>query len=122
VPADQDQARQNYATWLTKTRLDRLPDDLRFADAVIDYAVNSGESPAIKALQRAVGLPAAQQDGVIGPVTIAQWTGVTVPPQWRDKVFAARLRTIGGWVHSDPAHAVPLVHGVMDRIASALET
>lgn len=123
VPATQEQARQNYRAWLTKTRLDMLPDDLRFADAVIDYAVNSGEAPAIRALQQAIGLPAKLQDGVIGPVTIAKWAALSsVAQQWRDAVFAARLRTIGAWAHSDPTHAVPLIHGVMDRIATALET
>jgi lysozyme family protein len=68
-PVTIDEARRNYNTWLKTTRLDRLigptPDVL--ADVVIDYAVHSGHTTAIKALQDAVDVPA---DGVIGPVTL----------------------------------------------------
>jgi len=44
---------------------DSLPDGVDYA--VMDYAVNSGTSRAIRALQTALGLDA---DGVIGPLTL----------------------------------------------------
>lgn len=38
---------------------------------VFDFAVNAGRKRAIITLQRAVNMPAAQQDGIIGPGTLA---------------------------------------------------
>lgn len=49
-----------------KCRADELPEQIRFD--VFDTAVNSGVSRAIKLLQRAVGV---QEDGIIGPKTLA---------------------------------------------------
>lgn len=69
TPISVEEAHDNYVAWLHLTRLDRLigetPDVL--ADVVIDYAVHSGHTTAIRALQDAVNVPA---DGVIGPVTL----------------------------------------------------
>jgi len=52
---------------------DRLPDGLDYA--VFDYAVNSGVSRAVKALQGVVG---ATQDGILGENTLAATRRFTV--------------------------------------------
>jgi lysozyme family protein len=43
---------------------------------VLDFAVNSGISNALRALQRAAGVP---DDGKVGPVTVAAIKGMPVP-------------------------------------------
>lgn len=55
-----------------KVRGDELPIGLDLS--VFDFAVNAGVSRAGRYLQRVVGLPAEQQDGVVGPKTIAATT------------------------------------------------
>lgn len=57
--------RQNY---FDKPKLGQLPQDLQAS--VFDMFINSG-SNAIKILQKAAGLPESQQDGFIGPSTLA---------------------------------------------------
>lgn len=49
-----------------KVRADEMPESVRFA--LFDYAVNSGPSAAIRALQRVLGVA---DDGVLGPMTLA---------------------------------------------------
>lgn len=62
-PEARDIYRKAYAD---KVAFDELPSGLDAA--VLDYAVNSGPSRAVKALQ---GLVGAAQDGIIGPKTLA---------------------------------------------------
>jgi lysozyme family protein len=49
-----------------KVRADQMPESVRYA--LFDYAVNSGVSAAVRALQRVCGVA---DDGIIGPKTIA---------------------------------------------------
>ncbi len=67
VPTSRAEAESNYRKWLTLTHLDALCDEELLATVVADYAVNAGERPAIRALQRAVG---AEADGILGPMTV----------------------------------------------------
>jgi len=57
---------KNYAApvWF-----DRLPVGIDYM--AFDYCVNSGARQAVLDLQRAAGVPLAQQDGVMGPRTLA---------------------------------------------------
>jgi lysozyme family protein len=70
IPTNATEAAENYVEWLRITGLDAVigpvADDA--ADFVIDFGVHSGHVPAVKVLQRAVGVTA---DGKIGPVTRA---------------------------------------------------
>lgn len=47
---------------------DGVPDRLKFD--LFDMAVNSGVGAAVRTLQKAAGLPAAEQDGRMGPLTL----------------------------------------------------
>lgn len=68
TPTTKTEARSNYITWMSTLGLDQLCDqDDMLGVVVADYAVHAGESPAIKALQRAVG---AEPDGDIGSQTL----------------------------------------------------
>lgn len=48
---------------------DQLPPGIDYA--MFDYAVNSGPSRAVRDMQRVMGFPAAQQDGIMGYMTLA---------------------------------------------------
>lgn len=62
-----DQARVIYRRdFWDALRLDEIPE--RIAETVFDFAVNSGVKTAARALQRAIGV---EDDGMVGPVTIA---------------------------------------------------
>jgi len=52
--------------YVTAPRFDRIP-DLRLRALLVDFGVHSGPTRAVRALQRAVDVPA---DGVIGPMTL----------------------------------------------------
>lgn len=54
--------------------IDRIP-DWRVRLVVYDYTFHSGHLRAIKALQSAVELPRADQDGIIGPQTLGALSG-----------------------------------------------
>lgn len=84
-----------------RVRGDELPEAL--AIALFDYAVNSGVSTAVWALQRVVGVPS---DGIIGPKTLAairplKASDCVVNLQAERMVFLARLPTFAdfgrGW-------------------------
>lgn len=62
-----EQASKCYrAVYWNAVKADDLPAGMDYA--VFDYAVNSGPSRAVKALQGVLGV---EQDGVVGPVTLA---------------------------------------------------
>ena len=65
-----------------------LPDDMRFD--LFDMAVNSGAKQAIKTLQRSVGVPESNVDGLWGKQTTSYLTRL---PTWRlcVRFNAARL-------------------------------
>lgn len=86
----------------SKAGCDDLPAGLDYA--VFDFAVHSGVQKAIKDLQRAAGLPAAQVDGNVGLVTLGavRKAGPLISPLCaRRLVFLRSLkawRTFGnGW-------------------------
>lgn len=114
-----DQALGLYRKWLEQTHLDRLPDDVELADCVIDYAVNSGESRPIKALQKALGVTV---DGELGPQTQAALTQCSLIylAGLRRKVLAARIRFIGGDLHANPSQ-VTFANGWLNRLADQVE-
>lgn len=58
------------AVFFVAPAIDALP-DWRLQLAVYDYGFHSGEPRAITALQSAIALDVADQDGVIGPQTLA---------------------------------------------------
>jgi lysozyme family protein len=62
-----EKAKVAYKDWFWRdVRGDELPSGVDLA--MVDYAVNSGAGRAIRALQKVLGL---QQDGVLGPQTMA---------------------------------------------------
>lgn len=64
---------------------DSLPAGVDYT--VLDYAINSGISRAVKTLQEVVGVPA---DGSIGPVTLAA-TNKSNPDKVIDAIYDSRL-------------------------------
>lgn len=68
--------------WLGN-RCDQLPDPLNILH--FDCAVNSGSRVAGKTLQRALGFPESQVDGIVGPATLSAAASadiVTVAKTW----------------------------------------
>jgi lysozyme family protein len=105
-----------YSLWLSMSRLDQLPDDIELADAVIDFAVNSGSGPAIRAIQKAMGLPA---DGVAGAQTQGEWHLLDDDERERVRKFvlAARLEHLGSILSRDHTQAV-FALGWLRRVAA----
>lgn len=57
------------AQYANKIMFDQLPVGLDYC--VLDTAVNSGTARAVKLLQAVIGMPASDQDGIMGAVTLA---------------------------------------------------
>ena len=114
-----DQALGAYRKWLSQTKLDQLPDVAGFAHAVIDWAVNSGEARAIRALQKALGTAV---DGVIGPQTLGALAQCS--PLYLDglrlKMIASRLRFLGADISADKSQA-RFASSWLNRIADQLQ-
>lgn len=112
-PSNASEAADNYATWLSDTRLDRVIGDAAdtLADAVIDWAVHSGHVTPVKALQVALGVTA---DGAIGPGTLA-----ALATQDRRAlaahVIAARAELLGRLVAGQHGN-VRFIKGWMNRL------
>lgn len=118
TPTSADEAAANYRTWLNRTGLIGLcdyPDP--FAQAVIDWAVNSGHPVAIRALQRRVG---ATVDGIYGPETQAAVDRVD-RRRAAAGVVADRLRFLGRIVTDDPAQHARNMAGWANRVALQIE-
>jgi lysozyme family protein len=109
-------ARSVYTLWIQMKRLDTLPDDVELAFTVIDYAVNSGERAAIKAVQRSLGLVV---DGILGPDTQRELAMLDVLERKRLRryVLAARLEHIGLIVKATPSQSA-FIHGWLKRVAA----
>jgi lysozyme family protein len=91
-PKTRDDAAANYRAWLHLTKLEALCTILDpLPDVVIDYAVNSGDSLAVEALQRAIGVTA---DGKLGPASLAALAGCQ-RSRTAHHVIADRLELIG---------------------------
>ena len=103
APVNAEEATTNYLAWLHLTGLDAVigdtPDAL--ADFVVDFAVHSGHQTAIRALQRALGVPV---DGMMGPVTIAALMGAH-RVRLAFAVLAEELRYQGKVIRNNPQRA-----------------
>jgi len=110
-----DEARALYHQWLVTNRVDEIT-DLHVLDAFVDYAVHSGLRPAVKALQRALDVPA---DGLLGSVTLSALADADQPTvvRW---ITGQRLRKIGMLLASDVTQS-RFVRGWLNRIADVLE-
>lgn len=75
------------AEYWTPIRGDELP--LSVAYQLLDFAVNSGVTQAIRTLQGALGVPA---DGILGPVTLARINGLSSLAQARLAMIFASYR------------------------------
>lgn len=71
---------QNY---IIDPGFDQLPDG-RLKESIIDMGVNSGPTRAVKLLQRAAGV---EEDGIIGPQTLAAF-GTVTPSKYADTRIA----------------------------------
>lgn len=100
IPTNIAEAADNYAAWLSQTRLDRVvldtADDL--ADITIDFAVHAGHVPAIRLLQAALGVAV---DGILGPVTETALRSADRKGLAR-RMLAGRLEQIGGLISQRP--------------------
>lgn len=70
------------------------------AEDGFDAAVNLGVAAAVKCLQNALGLPPAQQDGVVGPKTLAAIQAA--PSSLVDTFIAYRVMRYARIIAADP--------------------
>lgn len=116
VPHSPSEAEFNYRSWLEQTDLDALcTEDDSLPDVVIDFAIHSGERPAIRALQRALNV---KPDGILGPVTMTA-LAVCNRPQVAAAVLADRIRQLGALL-ANPDRSV-YAKGWMNRVAAQVE-
>lgn len=102
--------------YLVKPGIIHLGSDIIRA-AMLDFAVHSGPTAAIRALQRVLGVSV---DGVLGPVTLhaanlktGQWLAL--------KLNCQRLRLLGRIISKDPTQA-KFAEGWCNRIAEQVES
>lgn len=73
VPTTKEEAITNYVAWLGKSHLSGLASNNDILLTIVaDFAINSGEGPAIMSLQAALGVPA---DSILGHKTISASLG-----------------------------------------------
>lgn len=107
-----DEARAIYRTkYFDDPGLDAVSDP-GLQELLFDYAVNSGPTTAVKALQAALEVPV---DGVLGPVTRAALTKVTNQPALFYRVKAERYEALLRFVGVDPEQAA-FVQGWANRL------
>jgi lysozyme family protein len=95
------EARDFYRSrYVVSPRFHTLPELLM--PLVVDCGVNHGPARAAKWLQKAVG---AQQDGVVGPATLAATEAQDYEETYL-KICAYRIRLYGALVSRDPKQAV----------------
>ena len=111
------EANANWRAWMNLTRFDELTGiDRWVAWAVIDHAVNAGESGAVRILQR---LLYAAPDGVLGPATISALHTADAARIFR-QFCIQRLRFYGATVKSSP-EKVKYLMGWLNRVLTMLE-
>lgn len=118
IPTSADEAAENYHRWLLLTNLIAvcdMPDSL--ADIVIDWAVHSGHRPAVKAMQRVLGVAV---DGVLGTETETALQSVRRDLLAR-RVLAASDRYKGRLITDDPARYARFAAGWANRRAQQIE-
>jgi lysozyme family protein len=118
TPENDVQAAVNYRRWMQLLRLDQVCElDLELGDGVADFAVHSGHTESIRALQRAVNVPA---DGVIGPATLA---AIQKAPQGTAVRFECqRLRFVGKLLGSKKIDRRKYASGWCNRLADRIES
>lgn len=119
IPDSPTAAASNYAEWMRLTGLDAVIGDEAdpAADFVIDFAVHSGHVPAVKLLQRVIGV---DDDGRVGPKTLAALS--TVDRRWlAHAVLAGRMKFIGRLVTDNPARHAKFCAGWLNRLADQLK-
>lgn len=98
-----DEAREIYRVkYFTATGFDRVKDP-QVQEFLFDFAVNSGERAAIRALQRSIGTP---DDGAFGPKSAAAMAAITNYGMLFYKLKAERYELLLRYVGSDPRQAV----------------
>lgn len=118
IPTSRDEAAMNYRSWLEQTNLDDLCTEAdALPDVVVDYAINSGEGQAIKALQSAVGVKA---DGLMGPKTLIALQGHD-RRQVAQFVLADRLAFLGNLLARLPEKHI-FAAGWLVRVAAQVRT
>lgn len=103
---------QNY---IKAPGFDRIASDALRA-TLVDFGVHSGPIAAIRALQKAVGVPA---DGMLGGQTEAA-ANLLDGRRLALKVLAGRARKLGRIITDDPTQAA-FAAGWMDRVADQVE-
>jgi len=117
APNTEVEAAVNYAKWLVMTGLDAVTSSAdSAADFTIDFAVHSGHVPAIKALQRALGVSA---DGTVGPKTRAALDGAQ-RVSLAFQVISEEMRYQGRAITNHPARHAQYAHGWANRNADKL--
>lgn len=88
-------------------------DNQSIANAIVDWAYNSGPTNAIKAVQRIVGQKA---DGIVGPLTLAA-INAEDPRKLFIAIHNARIRFVQAIVERDPTQKI-FLNGWLNRINS----
>jgi len=109
------QAASLYLSFLQSAGLSEIT-NVQILDAVADFAVLHGLFPAVKALQKAIGVPI---DGVVGPMTRAALATAN-GPRTANIITAEQLRRIGSRLSSDASQRV-FAKGWLNRVADRLE-
>ena len=109
------QAASLYLTFLESSGLAAIG-NVQILDAVADFAVLHGVFPAVKALQKAIGVPV---DGIVGPLT-RHALSTANPSRTANIITAEQLRRIGARLSSDASQRI-FAKGWLNRIADRLE-
>lgn len=116
VPTSQADAARNYRIWLTMTQLVRVVQkDVTLGTVVVDTAVHSGVSQAVKLLQRALGV---KDDGIFGPQTITAMELANAAPI-AVAVVSGRARLVGAILQATPAD-VRYAHDWLNRLGDSI--
>lgn len=117
TPSTPDEARANYRTWLVRTRLIGLCDQLdSLPDVVIDFAVNANEHVATAALQAALGI---HRDALYGPETQDAVDGCD-RRRIAAAVLAEKIRYRGDLVTGNPVKFARWARGWLRRDAAQI--
>jgi lysozyme family protein len=113
-PQSLAEAAQNWARWLEVMRFDAvIAWDVTVGHLVADWALHSGETPAVRSLQRAIG---ATPDGRMGPDTLTSLTGHN-PSAIALHVLADRIEYVGGLLASHQQDRRKWAKGWLNRLA-----
>lgn len=111
-PTTKEEAEANYLKWLDLSRIGLLfPVEPLLCLVVADYAINSGEEVAVKALQEACG---AAQDGIIGPLTLK--AASLAPLATAHVVVSYRVEHFGTLLAHSPTSYSRFARGWMARM------